>query len=64
MSRIEPDDDAVQDFQVYFILEKYIVTIHFWNHKNNHGNVVFKKIKLWQMSLKAITPIIACTFMH
>jgi hypothetical protein len=43
MSRIEPDDDAVQDLQAYFILEKYIVNIHFWNHKNNHETVAFKK---------------------
>jgi hypothetical protein len=63
-SRIEPDDAVVQDSQVYFILEKYIVTIHLWKHKNNHGTVVLKKIKLWLMSLKALTPIIAYTFMH
>jgi hypothetical protein len=37
---MEPDDAVVQDSQVYFILEKYIITIHFWNHKNNHGTDV------------------------
>ena len=26
----------VQDSHVYFILETYIVTIYFWNHKSNH----------------------------
>jgi hypothetical protein len=41
--RIEPDDAVVHDSQVYFILEKYIVTIHLWNHKNNHGTVVLTK---------------------
>jgi hypothetical protein len=29
---MEPDDAVVQGTQIYFILEKYIVTIHFWNH--------------------------------
>jgi hypothetical protein len=40
---MESDDAVVQDSQVYFILEKYIVTIHLWNHKNNHGTVVLRK---------------------
>ena len=29
---MEPDDAVVKGSQIYFILEKYIVTIHFWNH--------------------------------
>jgi hypothetical protein len=63
-SRIEPDDAVVQDSQVYFILEKYIVTMHFWNNKNNHGTIVLKKNLSWLMSLKALTPMITYIFMH
>lgn len=60
MSRTEPDEAVFQDLQAYFILKKYKVPIHLWNHRNNHTTVVLKQnSKLWLMSWKALTPITA-----